>query len=136
MYGGDPDNVTIFGESAGGGSVLGLLAAPQADSLYHKAITHSPTPISLPPKDNVAAFARAFDATGAALKTKLHTATVAELLGLRESVGFNVGRVDGTVITRTTRQAIAERAAAGVPLIAGSNRDEGTFFTTLLPESI
>ena len=40
-FGGDPDNVTIFGESAGGGSIAALLGAPDADGLYHKAIIES-----------------------------------------------------------------------------------------------
>ncbi|MEJ0044698.1 MAG: carboxylesterase family protein [Rhizomicrobium sp.] len=40
-FGGDPDNVTIFGESAGGMSVGALLAAPKASGLYHKAIPQS-----------------------------------------------------------------------------------------------
>jgi para-nitrobenzyl esterase len=40
-FGGDPQNVTIFGESAGGASVLALLATPSARGLYHKAIVES-----------------------------------------------------------------------------------------------
>jgi para-nitrobenzyl esterase len=40
-FGGDPDNVTIFGFSAGGVSVHSLLASPQARGLFHKAIVHS-----------------------------------------------------------------------------------------------
>ena len=39
--------------------------------------------------------------------------------------------IDGTVVTRSTNEAIVERGARGVPLIAGTNRDEGTFFTAL-----
>ncbi|HEX9259277.1 MAG TPA: carboxylesterase family protein, partial [Acidimicrobiales bacterium] len=41
-FGGDPDNVTIFGESAGGASVLALMAAPGAKGLFHRAIAQSP----------------------------------------------------------------------------------------------
>ena len=40
-FGGNPDNITIFGESAGGHNVLSLLVAPQAKGLFHKAITQS-----------------------------------------------------------------------------------------------
>ena len=41
LFGGDPDNVTIFGESAGGHNVLSLLASQQAKGLFHKAISQS-----------------------------------------------------------------------------------------------
>ena len=40
-FGGDPDNVTVFGESAGGGSVGTLLGMPAATGLFHKAIPQS-----------------------------------------------------------------------------------------------
>jgi len=40
-FGGDPDNVTIFGQSAGGVAVHSLLTIPQAKGLFHKAISHS-----------------------------------------------------------------------------------------------
>jgi len=40
-FGGDPDNVTIFGQSGGGGKVCALLQIPAADGLFHKAIVHS-----------------------------------------------------------------------------------------------
>jgi para-nitrobenzyl esterase len=41
LFGGDPENITIFGESAGGHNVLSLLVAPQAKGLFHKAISQS-----------------------------------------------------------------------------------------------
>ena len=43
-FGGDPDNVTIFGESAGGRNVYSMLASPLAKGLFHKAIVQSGTP--------------------------------------------------------------------------------------------
>jgi para-nitrobenzyl esterase len=41
LFGGDPSNITIFGESAGGHNVLSLMVAPQAKGLFHKAISQS-----------------------------------------------------------------------------------------------
>jgi para-nitrobenzyl esterase len=43
QFGGDPGNVTVMGESAGANSVLGLLASPQSDGLFHRAIVQSST---------------------------------------------------------------------------------------------
>lgn len=40
-FGGDPDNITIFGQSGGGGKVCALLQCPEADGLFHKAVVHS-----------------------------------------------------------------------------------------------
>ena len=50
-YGGDPGNVTIFGQSSGASSVLALLAAPAADGLFHKAISCSGTAVYRPTVD-------------------------------------------------------------------------------------
>ena len=41
LFGGDPNNITVFGESAGGHNVLSLMVAPQANGLFHKAISQS-----------------------------------------------------------------------------------------------
>lgn len=51
QFGGDPDNVTIFGESAGGHNVLALLASPLANGLFHKAISQSGYTTSTPLAD-------------------------------------------------------------------------------------
>jgi len=51
LFGGDPDNITIFGESAGGHNVLSLMVAPQAKGLFHKAISQSGYTTSTSKKD-------------------------------------------------------------------------------------
>ena len=50
-FGGDPDNITIFGESAGGHNVLSLLVSSQAKGLFHKAISMSGYTTSISPND-------------------------------------------------------------------------------------
>jgi para-nitrobenzyl esterase len=51
LFGGNPDNITIFGESAGGHNVLSLMVAPQAKGLFHKAISQSGYTTSTSKKD-------------------------------------------------------------------------------------
>ena len=131
-YGGDPGNITIFGESAGGASVLALLAAPAADGLYHKAIAHSPGTVDQPPPDLVTPLLTQLGGQAVDLYEKLRAMTAAELLAVQGAIPNVGGGVDGTVVTRSTNDAITERGARGVPLIAGTNRDEGTFFSALI----
>jgi para-nitrobenzyl esterase len=50
-FGGNPENITIFGESAGGHNVLSLLVAPQSKGLFHKAISQSGYTTSVPSKN-------------------------------------------------------------------------------------
>ena len=131
-YGGDPDNVTIFGESAGGASVLALLATPAADGLYHKAIAHSPGTVDQPPPDLVTPLLTQLGGEPVDLYEKLRVMSAGELLAVQGELPSVGGGVDGHVVTRSTIDAIAERGRRGVPLIAGTNRDEGTFFSALI----
>ncbi|MDE0975637.1 MAG: carboxylesterase family protein [Arenicellales bacterium] len=134
-YGGDPNNVTIFGESAGGGSVNAILAAPSADGLYHRAIAHSGTAITNPPASLSTEFAAHLEVDESELLTHLKQLSAQDLLAAQLGAGvLGEACVDGVVITRDTYQAIAERGARGVPYIAGSNLHEGTFMTSFAPE--
>ncbi len=73
QFGGDPNNVTIFGESGGGRKVLSLMASPQAAGLFHKAISQSGTLI---PDTRSLASA---EAIGTTLATRLNATTLAEM---------------------------------------------------------
>ena len=131
-YGGDPANVTIFGESSGGSSVLGLLGAPAADGLYHKAIAHSATAAYREPEDQASKVAERLNLDVDECLDHLLAMSGEEIvtLGLPAAI-----KVDGSVITRSTERAIKERGAAGVPLIAGSNAREGTLYTEARDEA-
>lgn len=72
-FGGDPNNVTIFGESGGGRKVLSLMASPQAAGLFHQAISQSGT---LYPDTRSLASAHAI---GEQLQTNLGAANLAEM---------------------------------------------------------
>ena len=132
-YGGDPGNVTIFGESAGAGAVNAILTVPDADGLYHRAIAHSGGAPAVPPPDNTATLLAELGVPRSRLIEKLQSLTPTELLALQDRIEFGAAGIDGVVVTRTTHEAIAASGSRGVPYIAGTNRDEGTLFSAVLP---
>lgn len=132
-YGGDPDNVTMLGESAGAGAVNAILTVPEADGLYHKAIAHSGGAPAVPPPDNTAALLAELGVPRSGLIERLQSLTPVELLELQDKMQFGAAGIDGVVVTRTTQEAIAASGTGGVPYIAGTNRDEGTLFSAVLP---
>jgi para-nitrobenzyl esterase len=125
-FGGDPKNVTIFGESAGGESVLALLATPSARGLYHKAIVESglgwTRPVTLAEQERQGAEALARLGVAAnATADDLRALPVEKLVVIdAEYQPF----VDGKVMVETASQAIARRHIPDVPLIIGSNSGE------------
>lgn len=132
-YGGDLGNVTIFGESAGGAVVNCVLSAPSGDGLYHRAISHSGGTPSTPPADVTKGLAAHIGIEPESLLDHLMELSWEDLLALQTASGVSGtgSSIDGTVVTRTTPDAFADRRAAGVPYIAGSNKDEGTLFSSL-----
>lgn len=155
-FGGDPGNVTIFGESAGGGSVAALLSAPDADGLYHKAIVESGA-LNFGLAASMHRYAdEVVQAIGAVADpiAALRGATVEQLIDAQMSVGLidRLGsgpdhpidgtghgphpHVDGVVIPQSPLDTIRSKGARNVPLIIGSNLDEGTLFGLLLPQSV
>ena len=133
-YGGDPDNVTIFGESAGAASVNSIIAAPTADGLYHRAIAHSGTTAATPPIPIAAGLAGHLEVDPDGLLDKLASLGGAELLNVQMASALPFGAVvDGAIVTRSTARAIAEQGAACVPYIAGSNANEGTLLSMAVP---
>ena len=131
-FGGDPDNVTIFGESAGGLDTLTLMVTPAARGFFHKATVQSGSgwgePVSLAQSE----------VAGAALAAKLGLPADATGDQLRaipadKLVGAGVAQmtVDGRLEVETAAQGFARGHQAPVPLIIGSN----TWEASLLPPS-
>ena len=145
-FGGDPDNVTIFGESAGGISVGCLLAAPQARSLFHKAIPQSGAASTAQPLDVAVQVAQEFlDIVGlnASDVNALRSLTVEKLLTAQEELSARMGRsdlktgmplqpvIDGSTLPSLPLDAVRGGSASQIPVLVGSTLDEWTLFATI-----
>lgn len=132
-FGGDPDKVTIFGESAGSASVNALMAAPPARGLFHRAIGESGTIFArsgrpLPTRAEAEEYGRAFTsaAYGTTALADLRNIDAATLLAptLTEPRPRFGLVVDGEILPADARSIFGTGRQAHVPLLAGWNRDE------------
>jgi para-nitrobenzyl esterase len=150
-FGGNPGNVTIFGESAGGVSVCALLASPLARGLFDRAIiqsgncTASVPQLTTPTANREAAVTQGerikqrLGCTSGDVRTCLRAASVEAILAAGQGAtsfagtGETYGQViDGHALTRNIGDALRDGSASPVPLIIGINEDETT---TLIPVS-
>jgi para-nitrobenzyl esterase len=129
-FGGDPRNVTIFGESAGGASVMSQLASPLAHGTFDRAIMESGAYANTPTLTDA-------EAAGTAYATSVGCSTAACLRGLsvaallaKEATGY-VPTVDGTILPQNPKVAIAAGQFNRVPVMDGSNGEEFRLFTSL-----
>jgi para-nitrobenzyl esterase len=128
-FGGDPANITLFGESAGGEDVLQLMAIPAARGLFNKAIVQSGGGWNALPD------LKAVEVAGAALVAKLGLpasgATAAQLRALPAdalvAAGGEAGpAIDGRLIHESATAAFARGDQTAIPLIIGSNSNEAS----------
>ncbi len=131
QFGGNPDNVTIFGESAGSYAVCTLMAAAPARGLFHKAIGESGGARnvggpSLPSRLEVEQRDRKWAAALAPNLAELRKLPADEILDAAEKKGAPNFRpvVDGHLLTEPVAATYAGGRQAHVPLLAGWNRDE------------
>ncbi|MBB5914596.1 para-nitrobenzyl esterase [Nocardia transvalensis] len=142
-FGGDPGNVTIFGESAGAHAVVSLLATPAAAGLFHRGIAQSaPADWSMTTAE-ARYFARScLEKLDIAPEDAPAALTTLSANDIRKSVDRTIGTVlweqpgsfpaapvvDGDYLPKAPIEAFADGSAHAVPLIIGTNRDEGTLF--------
>jgi para-nitrobenzyl esterase len=139
-FGGDPDNVTVFGQSAGCMNIAALMGMPSARGLFHKAILQSSGTAShsLPLEAAGRIFAAILATAGLTPATagQLREFSGEALLDLQTRVGMVTGGffpvIDGEVLPRSTYESIADGETAGIPVVVGTVRDEFSMF--MLPD--
>jgi para-nitrobenzyl esterase len=133
-FGGNPHNVTIFGESAGGLSTLSQVASPQAKGLFDKAIVESGS------YNLTQASLASAEAAGQAFATKAGCATqtaaclrslpVSTILADQDASGYTPN-LNSEVLPQTLGTAFATGNFNRVPIINGTNHDEWRLFVAL-----
>ncbi len=133
--GGDPDNVTIFGESAGASLIMNLLAMPAARGLFHRAISQSGSGRSASREDARTKAEMTLEALGLDLPRaeELRSVSVEQILEAQQRVEEIIGndqprRIgpvrDDVTLPVTPFEAVEAGLVAHVPLLIGTNRDE------------
>jgi len=151
QFGGDPENVTIFGESAGGMSVGALLAAPPARGLFHKAIPQSGAAHIGYDEERSARVGRAMldlleiapEQGERAVDVPYGAIVRAQIAVLADSRDGHderkLGRlpfqpaIDGGVLAQKPIDAIREGSARGIPVMSGTTLEEWKLFTAANP---
>jgi len=135
-FGGDPKNVTIFGQSGGAGKVSTLLGMPAAQGLFHRAIAQSGSAVTSMPADTATMNAEALMSRlglKAAQADELQRLPVDQVIAALQAPGGGRGGfatspvVDGTSLPHDVFSPAATTLSAGVPLLIGSTETEVTW---------
>ena len=132
-FGGDPGNVTLFGESAGGASVLTHVASPAADGLFHKAIVQSGAYIGVVDQPTQAAMQTVgdgfYDALGCSDIECIRGLDAQTILAAQQESGLSyVPSLRSDILPKDVKTSLADGDYNKVPVMAGSNLDEGRLF--------
>lgn len=139
-FGGDPSNVTIFGESAGGSAVISLMAAPAAKGLFHRVWALSPSIGQLRTLERAETLlAEYLSLLSCDSLAEAATKSVEELLAAqntlitRPSAGYDFFSPAGGG-SGLPHDILGEAARSGIPLVLGTNRDENKLFSAFNAE--
>ena len=141
-FGGDPDNVTIFGQSGGGGKVSTLMAMPAAKGLFHRAIVESGAAVRGVPKEAATKSATAYMAKLGLQPNEVDKMQQMPMDQLLSTMGAMTGNgmpgsgaglllapvVDGTTLPVNPFDPVAPAISANIPLLIGTVETEVTFF--------
>ena len=138
-FGGNPNNVTIFGQSAGGCSVVALMASPLATNLFAHAWAMSPSLGQIRTKESAAQGLEIFlKAANAETLSQLETYTTQEILQAQDKMMLDIANwnqgfsptADGTILPL---DVVSAAASNPVDLVVGTTRDESRIFNLLNP---
>lgn len=141
-FGGDPESVTLMGESAGGAAVLTLMTSPHAEGLFHAAIAQSPPIGTVHSRTQSTLWARELVRRLALPRLSsvddVRAQDVGDIVRAGQSMMWRAGEllhlnscyaptVDGDLVPKHPLQAFEDGDQTRVPLIIGTNADEASF---------
>jgi len=138
-FGGDSNNVTIFGESAGGSAVVSLLASPDIDGLAHKAWAMSPSIGQLRDLPRSLELQQQFlELAGVATLNEVKSLPLEEILAVQQkqmafptkAFDFYAPTAGGALLSK---DILGTAARSGIPLVVGTNKDENKLWSAFDP---